>query len=58
MDVSVYTQVNKLVTVFGYPEILRSFTFCWDYMMKGLIIDKVCVCVCLPVKERARMCGW
>lgn len=32
--------VDKLVNVFGYPEILRSFTFSWDYMMKGLILDK------------------
>jgi hypothetical protein len=34
-------QVDKLVRNFKYPEILRSFTFSWDYMMKGLIIDKV-----------------
>jgi len=32
--------VDKLVRCFGYPEALRTFTFCWDYMMKGLIIDK------------------
>ncbi|KAF5835375.1 purine 5'-nucleotidase [Dunaliella salina] len=32
--------VEKLVTRFGYPEELRSFTFSWDYMMKGLVIDK------------------
>jgi hypothetical protein len=34
-------QVEKLVKHFKYPEILRSFTFSWDYMLKGLIIDKV-----------------
>ncbi|KAL6757409.1 purine 5'-nucleotidase [Haematococcus lacustris] len=32
--------VNKLVRHFGYPEVLRSFTFSWDWMMKGLILDK------------------
>lgn len=33
--------MDKLVRCFGYPDILRTFTFSWDYMMKGLIIDKV-----------------
>ncbi|GFH14907.1 predicted protein, partial [Haematococcus lacustris] len=33
-------KVNKLVRHFGYPEVLRSFTFSWDWMMKGLILDK------------------
>jgi hypothetical protein len=34
-------QVDKLVKVFGYPEILRSFTFSVDWVIKGLILDKV-----------------
>ena len=25
---------------FNYPEALRDLTFRWDYMVKGLIIDK------------------
>lgn len=29
------------VVNFKYPEQLRQLTFSWDYMMKGLIIDKV-----------------
>ncbi len=33
-------QVDKLVKVFRYPEVLHNFTFSWDYMMKGLILDK------------------
>eukprot|EP00798_Chlamydomonas_sp_ICE-L_P013255 gene13253-19095_t len=32
--------VKKLVQNFGYPEELHTWTFQWDYMMKGLIIDK------------------
>ena len=36
--------VEKLVTHFGYPESLRSLTFSWDYMTKGLIIDKGGAC--------------
>lgn len=31
---------EKLVNVFGYPEIVKSFVFDWRYMMRGLIIDK------------------
>lgn len=31
---------EKLVTVFGYPEVVREFVFDWRYMMRGLIIDK------------------
>ncbi len=27
--------------VFRYPEELRQLDFQWDYMTKGLIIDKV-----------------
>ncbi|KAJ9525485.1 hypothetical protein QJQ45_003130 [Haematococcus lacustris] len=38
--------VNKLVRHFGYPEVLRSFTFSWDWMMKGLILDKVAATPC------------
>lgn len=33
--------VAKLVDVFRYPEELRQLDFQWDYMTKGLIIDKV-----------------
>ncbi|KAG2449454.1 hypothetical protein HYH02_005601 [Chlamydomonas schloesseri] len=32
--------VSKLIEVFRYPEELRSLDFQWDYMTKGLIIDK------------------
>lgn len=32
--------VAKLVDVFRYPEELRQLDFQWDYMTKGLIIDK------------------
>ncbi|EFJ52026.1 hypothetical protein VOLCADRAFT_56272 [Volvox carteri f. nagariensis] len=32
--------VSKLVEVFRYPEELRRLDFQWDYMTKGLIIDK------------------
>lgn len=32
--------VDKLVTVFGYPAILREFEFDWRYMTRGLVIDK------------------
>ncbi|KXZ54522.1 hypothetical protein GPECTOR_4g587 [Gonium pectorale] len=32
--------VSKLVDVFRYPEELRELDFQWDYMTKGLIIDK------------------
>jgi hypothetical protein len=34
--------VDKLVTAFGYPPELYNFKFDWRYMMRGLIIDKVC----------------
>jgi hypothetical protein len=34
--------VDKLVTAFGYPPELYDFKFDWRYMMRGLIIDKVC----------------
>lgn len=33
--------VTKLIEVFRYPEELRQLDFQWDYMTKGLIIDKV-----------------
>ncbi|GAX84402.1 hypothetical protein CEUSTIGMA_g11824.t1 [Chlamydomonas eustigma] len=32
--------IEKLVHNFKYPEELRSLKFQWDYMVKGLIIDK------------------
>ncbi|PNW77918.1 hypothetical protein CHLRE_10g456900v5 [Chlamydomonas reinhardtii] len=32
--------VTKLIEVFRYPEELRQLDFQWDYMTKGLIIDK------------------
>ncbi|GIL92324.1 hypothetical protein Vretifemale_19840 [Volvox reticuliferus] len=32
--------VSKLIEVFRYPEELRRLDFQWDYMTKGLIIDK------------------
>ncbi|GFR52818.1 hypothetical protein Agub_g15441, partial [Astrephomene gubernaculifera] len=32
--------VNKLIEVFRYPEQLRQLDFQWDFMTKGLIIDK------------------
>ncbi|GLI63513.1 hypothetical protein VaNZ11_006498 [Volvox africanus] len=32
--------VSKLIEVFRYPEELRQLDFQWDYMTKGLIIDK------------------
>jgi hypothetical protein len=35
--------IDKLVTAFGYPPELYDFTFDWLYMMRGLIIDKVCL---------------
>jgi hypothetical protein len=35
--------IDKLVTAFGYPPELYDFTFDWRYMMRGLIIDKVCL---------------
>lgn len=31
---------EKLVDVFGYPEVVKGFVFDWRYMMRGLIIDK------------------
>jgi 5' nucleotidase family len=33
--------VIKLVTQFGYPSHLQSLPFNYEYMMRGLIIDKV-----------------
>lgn len=32
--------VDKLVTVFGYPVVLKDFEFDWRYMARGLVIDK------------------
>lgn len=32
--------IDKLVRNFNYPESLRELKFSWDYMVKGLIIDK------------------
>lgn len=32
--------VNKLVSVFGYPQELYAFDFDWQFMMRGLVIDK------------------
>jgi HAD superfamily 5'-nucleotidase-like hydrolase len=32
--------VDKLVSVFGYPPVLREFEFDWRYMTRGLVIDK------------------
>ena len=37
---TVHCLVMQVVN-FKYPEQLRQLTFSWDYMMKGLIIDKV-----------------
>lgn len=34
--------IDKLVTAFGYPPELYDFKFDYRYMMRGLIIDKVC----------------
>ncbi|GMH44237.1 hypothetical protein BSKO_12171 [Bryopsis sp. KO-2023] len=31
---------EKLVSVFGYPDVVKEFKFDWRYMMRGLIIDK------------------
>lgn len=37
-----YSQtVHQLTTNFGYPQELRQFEFDWQYMMRGLTIDKV-----------------
>ncbi|KAL3150708.1 hypothetical protein ABBQ32_000495 [Trebouxia sp. C0010 RCD-2024] len=32
--------VEKLVSVFGYPEVIASWHFDWRYMVRGLTIDK------------------
>lgn len=32
--------IEKLVKVFGYPEVLYDLQFDWRYMMRGLTIDK------------------
>lgn len=32
--------VQKLVDEFGYPEVLLELEFDWQYMMRGLVIDK------------------
>eukprot|EP00882_Tetradesmus_deserticola_P034311 GHRQ01039324.1.p2 GENE.GHRQ01039324.1~~GHRQ01039324.1.p2 ORF type:complete len:101 (-),score=21.47 GHRQ01039324.1:100-402(-) len=45
--------VDKLVTAFGYPSELYDFKFDWRYMMRGLIIDKVCVGLALPLLHSA-----
>lgn len=43
---AVHCLVMQVVN-FKYPEQLRQLTFSWDYMMKGLIIDKVRIALVL-----------
>lgn len=36
-----YSQtIDKLTTCFGYPAELHELAFDWQYMMRGLTIDK------------------